>query len=107
MPVLEKNAVRFVGYPGDIHFEIANHSKFDLTIDILNTNKEKINKIDLLRHFQTILIDRNEVLGCAMVLEEYITDHGNVSFLKTKTQSASGTLKLGLILHLEQLAHGK
>ena len=46
----------------------------NLTIDIFNTNKDKLNKIDLLRPFQKKIIERNEILGCAMILEEYITD---------------------------------
>ena len=52
VPILHENTVRFVGYPGEIYFEIVNHTEFDLTIDILNTNNDKINKIDLLRPFQ-------------------------------------------------------
>ena len=54
--VLLENTVRFVGYPGEIYFEIANHTEFDLTIDILNTNNDKNNKIDFLRPFQTTII---------------------------------------------------
>jgi hypothetical protein len=47
--ILHEKVVRFAGSQnGEIYFEIANHSEFDLTIDILNTNKDKINKIDLL-----------------------------------------------------------
>jgi hypothetical protein len=46
-----------------------NHSELDLTIDILNTNKDKINKIELLPPFEMIKVERNEILGCAMVLE--------------------------------------
>jgi hypothetical protein len=50
IPVLHENIVRFVGSEnGEIHFEIMNQTEFDLTIDILNMNNDKINKIDLLR----------------------------------------------------------
>ena len=48
--ILHENTVRFVvSENGEICFEIMNQTEFDLTIDILNTNKDKINKIDLLR----------------------------------------------------------
>jgi hypothetical protein len=44
-PILHEDTVRFSGdQNGEIYFEIANHSEFYLTIDILNTNKDKINK---------------------------------------------------------------
>src|SRR5215469_5857182 len=77
VPILHENTVRFVGdRNGEIYFEVANNTEYDLTIDVLNTNKDKINKIDLLRPFQRIIIERNEVLGCAMIFEEYITDRG-------------------------------
>ena len=76
-PILHENTFRFSGdQNGEIYFEIANQSEFDLKIYILNTNKDIINKIGLLRPFQTVIIERNEILGCAMVLEEYITDKG-------------------------------
>ena len=55
---------------GEIYFEIANVSKFGLTVDILNTNQDKINKVDLLRQFESIKIEHNEIQGCAIVLEE-------------------------------------
>jgi hypothetical protein len=55
------------------HFATA---PFDLTIDILNTNNDKNNKIDLLRPFQQITIERNDVLGCSMVLEQNVNDKG-------------------------------
>jgi hypothetical protein len=51
MPVLEENALRFVGSLAEIHFKITDHSEFDLTVDVLNTNKEKINKIDLFKQY--------------------------------------------------------
>jgi hypothetical protein len=75
VPLLHEHTVRFVGdRDEEVHFEVMNNTEYDLTIDIMNTNKDKINKIDLLRSFQRIIIERNEVLGCAMILEEYITD---------------------------------
>jgi hypothetical protein len=57
-------------------FEIMNHTECDLTIGIFSINNDKINKIDLLRTFERIIIERNEVLGCVMLSEEYITDKG-------------------------------
>jgi len=51
MPVLEENAVRFVGSLAEIRFKITDYSEFDLTVDVLNTNKEKINKIDLFKQY--------------------------------------------------------
>jgi hypothetical protein len=37
--ILHENVVRFAGSQNrEMYFEIANHSEFDLTIDILNTN---------------------------------------------------------------------
>ena len=48
VPLLHENTVRFVGNQnGGIYFEVMNNTEFDLTIDILCTNKDKINKIDL------------------------------------------------------------
>ena len=48
VPILQENTVRFAGdQKGEIYLEVMNHTEFDLTIDILNTNKDKINKIDL------------------------------------------------------------
>ena len=72
-----------------------NNTEFDLTIDILNTNKEKINKIDLLRPFQRIIIERNEVLGCAMILEEYITDRGKPLMFSDEKSRCFGEIKIG------------
>jgi hypothetical protein len=70
IPILHGKTVRFVGFQnGEIYFDTTNHTEFDLTIDILNTNKEMINKIDLLRPFQTIKVDRKQILVCAMVLD--------------------------------------
>jgi len=61
---LHENTVRIVGDKnGEIYFEIMNHTEYDLIIDILNINNANINKIDLLRPFERIIIDRNEVLG--------------------------------------------
>ena len=49
-PILHENTVRFVGSEkGEIYFEVVNQTAFDLTIDIPNTNKDKIKKIDQLR----------------------------------------------------------
>jgi hypothetical protein len=72
-----------------------NNTEFDLTIDILNTNKDKINKIDLLKPFQKIIIERNEVLGCAMVLEEYITDRGKPLMFSDEKSRCFGEIKIG------------
>ena len=48
VPILHENTVRFVGSEnGEIYFEIMNQTEFDMTIDVLNTNNDKINKIDL------------------------------------------------------------
>jgi len=72
VPILHENTIRFVGSEnGEIYFEVMNQTEFDLTLDILNTNNDKINKIDLLRPFEKIIIECNNVLGCLMVLEEY------------------------------------
>jgi len=50
------NTVRFVGdQNGEICFEVMSNTEFDLTIDILNTNKDKIKK----RPFNTISKDNN------------------------------------------------
>ena len=94
-PILRENTVQFSGdQNGGIHFEIANHTEFDLTTDILNTNKDKISKIDLLRPFQTIIIERNEILGCAMVLEEYITDKGLPLMFTDERSRCFGEIKI-------------
>jgi len=96
VPILHENTVRFVGdQNGEIYFEIINQMQFDLTIDILNANKDKINKIDLLRPFQTIIIKRNEVLGCAMVLEKYITDKGFPLMFTDERFRCFGEIKIG------------
>ena len=53
VPILHENTFRFVGdQNGEIYFEIINQTQFDLTIDILNASKDKINKIDLLKPFE-------------------------------------------------------
>jgi len=55
-PLLHEDTVQFArDQNGEIYFEIINHREFDLTIAILNTNKDKINKTDLLRPFQKII----------------------------------------------------
>ena len=95
-PVLHENTVRFVGSEnGAIYFEVMKQTAFDLTIDILNTNKDKINKIDLLRPFEKIIIESNEVLGCSMVLEEYITDKGGPLMLRDEKSRCLGEIKIG------------
>jgi hypothetical protein len=96
IPIFHENAVRFVGSQnGEIYFEITNHTEFDVTIDILNTNKEKVNKIDLLRPFQTIKVERNEILGCAMVLDEYITDKGGNLMFSDEKSRCFGLIRVG------------
>jgi len=95
-PVLHENTVRFVGSENRvIYFEVINQRAFDMTIDILNTNKDKINKIDLLRPFEKIIIESNEVLGCSMVLEEYITDKGGPSMFRDEKSRCLGEIKIG------------
>ena len=74
---------------------MANPSEFDLTIDILNTNKNKINKIDLLRPFETIIIERNRILGCAIVLEENITGKGEYVMFRDEKSRCFGVIKIG------------
>ena len=70
-PILQENIVRFVGdQNGEMYFEIMNHTEFHFRNVIFNTNNDKINKIDLLRPLERIIIKRNEVLGCAMILEK-------------------------------------
>jgi len=94
--ILHEDTVRFSGdQNGEIYFEIANHSEFHLTIDNLNTNKNKINKIYLLRPFETIIIERNEVLGCVMILEEYITDKGKPLMFTDERSRCFGIIKIG------------
>jgi len=95
-PILHENTVWFVGSEnGEIYFEVMNQTAFDLTIDILNTNKGKINTIDLLRPYEKIVIERNEVLGCSMVLEEYITDKGNRLMFRDEKSRCLGEIKIG------------
>ena len=95
IPILHENALRFTGYQnGEIYFEITNHSEFDLTIDILNTNQDKINKTDLLRTFETIKIKRNEILGCTMVLEGYVTDKGEHLMFRDEKRRCFGVIKI-------------
>jgi hypothetical protein len=96
VPILHENTVRFAGdQNGEIYFEVMNNTEYDLTIDIPNTNKDKINKIDLLRPFQRIMIERNEVLGCAMILEEYITDRGKPLMFSDEKVRCFGEIKIG------------
>jgi hypothetical protein len=72
-----------------------NYTAFDLTVDILNTNKEKINKIDLVNPYERLLIIRNEVLGCSMTLEEYITDKGQPLMFCDEKSRCLGEIKIG------------
>jgi len=95
-PLIHENTVRFVGdQNGEICFEVMNHAEFDLTIDILNTNKNTINKIELLKQFQMIIIERNEVLGCTMVFEEFITDRGKLLMFSDERSRCFGEIKIG------------
>ena len=93
--ILHENTVRFVGSEGEINFEVMNQTEFDLTIDILNTNNDKINKINLIRPFEKIIIERNEVLGCSMVLEEYITDKGQPLMFRDEKSRCLGEIRIG------------
>ena len=96
MPHLYENTARFVGdRNGEIYFEVMNNKDFDLTIDILNTNKDNINKIDLLKPLLNIIIERNQVLDCAMVLEEYITDRGKPLLFIDERSRCFGEIKIG------------
>jgi len=72
-----------------------NQTAFDLTIDTLNTNKDKINKIDLLRPYEKIIIECNEVLGCSMGLEEYITDKKSPLMFRDEKSRCLGEIKIG------------
>jgi len=93
-----KASVRFVGQRkciGDeVGFEVCNYTSFDITIDILNTNGDSINKINLLRRGETIRIRRNEVLGCAMVLDEYL-NNGKPLASEDEKKRCYGTIKVG------------
>jgi len=93
--ILHKDTVRFVGdQNGEIYFEIMNHTEYDLTIDILNINNAKIKKIDLLRPFERIIMERSEVLGCAMILEEYVTDNGKPLMFTDEKSRCLGQIKI-------------
>ena len=61
----------------------------------MNINKDKINKIDLLKPFEKLIIERNEVLGCSMILEEYITDRGNPLMFNEEKSLCLGEIKIG------------
>jgi hypothetical protein len=96
VPILHENTVGFTGdQNGEMHFELINYTEFDLTIDILNTNRDKINKIDLLRPYQSIIIERNEVLGSAMIMEEYITDKGKPIMFRDERSRCLGEIIIG------------
>jgi hypothetical protein len=91
VPILHEKTFRFVGDQNfKIYFEVMNHTECDLTIDILNTNNDKINKIDLLRPFEC-----NEILGCSMILEEYITDRGKPLMFSGESSRCLGEIKIG------------
>ena len=94
--ILHENTVRYVGdQNGEKYFEIMNHTEYDLTIGIFNINNDIIKKIDLLRPFERMTIENNEVLGCAMVLEKYITYKGkSLMFIEEKSRCL-GEIKLG------------
>ena len=95
VPVLHENTVRFVGSEnGEIYFEVMKQTEFDLTIDILNINNDKINEINLLRPFEKI-IERNKVLGCSMILEEYIIDKGQPLTFNDERSRYLGEIKVG------------
>ena len=98
VPFLHENTVRFVGDPnGGMYFEVMNHTEFDLTVDILNTNTDEINKIDLLTSFQRIIIGRKGVLGCAMILEEYITDKEKPLIFNDERSRCFGEITIGFV----------
>jgi hypothetical protein len=94
--ILHEDTVRFAGdQNGEIYFEVMNHTEFDLTTNILNTNKDKIKIIELLRLFQRIIIERNEVVGCAMILEEYATDKGKPLMFFDERSRCFGKITIG------------
>jgi hypothetical protein len=78
-----------------MYFEIVNNSELDLTIDILNTNKDKIKKIELLRPFETIKVERNEIVSCAMILEGYYTYKGEHLMFRDERSQCFGVTKIG------------
>jgi hypothetical protein len=96
VPILHENTVRYVGSEnGEIYFKVMNQTEFDLTIDVLNTNNDKINKIDLLRPFEKIIIELNDVLGCSMVLEGYVTDKGQPFMFNDERSRCLREIKIG------------
>jgi len=95
-PILHENTVRFVeDQNGEIYFETVNRTEFDLTIDMFNINNDKIDKIDFLRPFERVIIKHNEVLGCAMILEEYITNKGKPLMFTDEKSQCLGEIKIG------------
>jgi hypothetical protein len=48
--------------------------------------------------FQTIIIERNIIQGCAMILEEYITDKGKQLMFTNENPRCSGVIKIGFDL---------
>jgi hypothetical protein len=96
VPILHETTVRFAGSEnGEIYFEIMNQTEFDLTIVVLNINNDKIKKIDLLRPFEKIIIERNDVLGCSMILEYYVTDKGQPLMFNDERARCLGEIKIG------------
>jgi chromatin remodeling complex protein RSC6 len=64
-------------------------------IDILNMNNDKIKMIDMLRPFQKIIIERNNNIGCSMVLEQYVTDSEQPLKFNDERSRYSGENKIG------------
>ena len=63
----------------------------------MNTNKHKINNIDLFKPLEKLINERNEVLGCSMILEEYITDRGNPLMFNEEKSRCFGEIKIGFV----------
>ncbi|CCV02397.1 hypothetical protein IIV31_025L [Armadillidium vulgare iridescent virus] len=75
--------VRFVAndkQQTEISFIVKNCTAYDLTVDIFNTNHEPINKINLLRPYESVTVSRNELTGASMVLHEYLNEGKNLMF---------------------------
>ena len=74
-----------------------NHTECDLTIAIFNTSNDKINKLDVLRPFERRIIERSEVLGCAIILEDYITDKGKPLMFTYEKSQCLGEIEIGVV----------
>jgi len=73
-----------------------NHTEYDLTTSIFNNNNNgKINKIDLLRPFERIIIECNVLLDCAKILEEYIIEKGKPLMFTNEKSRCLGEIKIG------------